>query len=70
MHPTGSLDNKAKHKMSPEDAKELGSLVALLWGSGDVSFAQVFARWGQGFIFSTEERSALVQNAGGESSMT
>lgn len=69
MHPTGSLDNQGKHKMSPEDAKELGSLVTLLWGSGDVSFAQVFARWsGQGFIFSAEERSALVQNAGGESS--
>lgn len=67
MHP-GAADNQKKHEMSPEDAKELENLVALLWGKGDVSFAQVFARWSQGFIFSEEERSALLQIQGGESS--
>jgi hypothetical protein len=65
MHP-GSADNQKKHEMSPEDAKELESLVSLLWGKGDV--AQVFSRWAQGFIFSAEERSALLQIQGGESS--
>lgn len=67
MHPTASTDNQKKHEMSPEDAKELKSLVILLWGTGDDSFAQVFARWSQGFIFSAEERSALLQKQGGES---
>ena len=68
MHPNNSsVENQKKHEMSPEDAKELESLVLLLWGKGDSSFAQVFSRWSQGFIFSSEERSALMQMQGGES---
>lgn len=66
MHPTGSNDNQPKLKLSPEDAKELKSLVALLWGMTE-NYSTVFFRWSQGFIFSREEQSALVQNAGGES---
>lgn len=68
MHPTGSLENQTTLKLSPEDAKELASLVTLLWGAAACdSFSTVFIRWSQGFVFSIEEQSALVQNAGGES---
>lgn len=63
MHSTGSLEKVLK--ISPEDAKELGSLVTLLWGTG-TNYTTVFSRWSQGFQFSQEEKSALVQNAGGE----
>lgn len=68
MHPTGSLENQSTLKLSPEDGKELNSLVTLLWGGAACdSFSTVFIRWSQGFIFSMDEISALVQNAGGES---
>lgn len=68
MHPTGSNESQPKLKLSPEDAKELNSLVTLLWGTTTANYATVFARWSQGFVFSKDEQSALVQNAGGESS--
>lgn len=68
MHPTGSLENQTTLKLSPEDAKELSSLVTLLWGGASCDIAIVFMRWSQGFVFSSDEQSALVQNAGGESS--
>lgn len=66
MHPTGSLENQSSLKLSPEDAKELNSLVTLLWGAAACdSFSTVFVRWSQGFVFSSDEQSALVQRAGG-----
>lgn len=65
MLPTGSLENQATVKLSPEDAKEMGRLVTLLWGNS-ANYSTVFIRWSQGFNFSNEEPSALVQNAGGE----
>lgn len=69
MHPTGSLESQTTLKLSPEDGKELHNLVTLLWGAANCdSFTTVFQRWSQGFIFSMDEQSALVQNAGGESS--
>lgn len=68
MHPTGSLESQTTLKLSPEDGKELNSLVTLLWGAAACdSFSTVFIRWSQGFLFSMDEQSALVQNAGGES---
>lgn len=66
MHPMTS-ENPNTLKLSPEDAKELSSLVTLLWGAAACdSFSTVFIRWSQGFVFSSEEQSALVQNAGGK----
>lgn len=66
MHPTGStLENQAAMKLTPEDAKELSSLVTLLWGN-ESNYSTVFFRWSQGFFFSRDEQSALVQNAGGK----
>lgn len=67
MHPTGSLESQTTLKLTPEDAKELNRLVTLLWGNA-ANYSTVFIRWSQGFVFSSEEQSALVQNAGGESS--
>jgi hypothetical protein len=66
MHPTGSLENQATVKLSPDDAKELNILVNLLWGSTAKVSAEVFKQWSQGFVFSETEKSALVQYAGGE----
>ena len=65
MLPTGSLKHQTAVKLSPEDAKELGRMVTLLWGDS-ANYSTVFSRWSQGFTFSDEEPSALVQNAGGE----
>lgn len=68
MHPTGSLESQTTTlKLTPEDAKELKGLVTLLWGN-EANYSTVFIRWSQGFVFAAEEQSALVQNAGGESS--
>lgn len=67
MHPTGSLENQATVKLSPDDAKELNILVNLLWGSTAKCSADVFTQWSQGFVFASEtEKSALVQYAGGK----
>lgn len=69
MHPTGSVEGQSALKLSPEDAKDLTSMVTLLWGNtAAAEYLQVFVRWSQGFVFSADEQSALVQNAGGESS--
>lgn len=67
MLPRGSLsqENRGTIKLSPEDEKELNSLVTLLWGNS-ANYSTVFTRWSQGFTFSKEEQSALVQNAGGQ----
>lgn len=65
MLSTGSLENQVKVKLSSQDTKELSSLVTLLWGNSE-NYSTVFMRWSQGFQFSTDEQSALVQNAGGK----
>lgn len=65
MLPTSSsLESQATVKLLPDDAKELRNLVSILWGDS-ANYQTVFTRWSQGFQFSEEENSALVQNAGG-----
>lgn len=75
MHPeiehnsTSSSHNKLK--LSNEDATELKSIVSLLWGnSSSDKFTKVFlGGWSQGFEFSSDEPSALLQHSGGPCSV-
>lgn len=43
--------------------ENVGEILSLLWGE-DVK-EDIFERWSQGFVFSTEEPSALIQEQGG-----
>lgn len=71
MHPnpsTGASSNETQSlTLSQADAQELKSLSNLLWGNkSSDSFSLVFKRWSQGFIFSQDEPSALIQFEGGK----
>uniref|UniRef100_A0A1B0CAC2 Ubiquitin carboxyl-terminal hydrolase MINDY n=2 Tax=Lutzomyia longipalpis TaxID=7200 RepID=A0A1B0CAC2_LUTLO len=48
--------------LSTKDRQELRNIRTLLWGSNDIG---IFERWSQGFEFSDQEPSALVQCQGG-----
>ncbi|CRL07128.1 CLUMA_CG020123, isoform A [Clunio marinus] len=70
MHPAGSNENQSTFKLSPEDAAELKNIRVLLWGASACdNYHSSFVRWSQGFVFSSDEQSALVQNAGGPCSV-
>ncbi|KAG7303793.1 hypothetical protein JYU34_010689 [Plutella xylostella] len=59
----GSLDNKDMAREGGGAARELARTRRLLWGEQVKD--EVFRRWAQGFTFSADEPSALVQAEGG-----
>uniref|UniRef100_A0A1L8DAV1 Ubiquitin carboxyl-terminal hydrolase MINDY n=1 Tax=Nyssomyia neivai TaxID=330878 RepID=A0A1L8DAV1_9DIPT len=50
--------------LTTKDRQELRNIRTLLWGSNDIC-PGIFDRWSQGFEFSDQESSALVQCQGG-----
>lgn len=63
---SSNLLNENPELLSDLDKKEILALSIILWGNeGSDSFQVVFKRWSQGFMFSEQEPSALIQFEGG-----
>ncbi|KAG5681381.1 hypothetical protein PVAND_010823 [Polypedilum vanderplanki] len=73
MHPTPDTSvssNQNQSRLSKEDAEELKGIVSVLWGLDSSKFSKVFVSgWSQGFEFSHDEQSALIQHSGGPCSV-